>query len=257
MKNNRHHKHNSSHGKEIILSAVVGGVLGAVAAALIAPKTRHLFKKESFFGDTLKSIIPEEQRTHYLGEKRNSGLANPLMLGGVAGTLLGAVTGLLLAPKPGSDVRHIISDTYQHVADITQDLVNNFNHKSQEIAQIASNRSADWATKALVMADSLVSEARNWADTVESAAHGAKAHAVKMKDDPEFQHKFGEIMEWAHKAENMAHGVSKEMREWAQSIRRAAEQVETNHVGSNALEEVMDWAVVGYDIWQKIKSKRS
>lgn len=251
-------KEDRLNNKDFVIAAAVGGILGVIAAALISSKTGRHMRKEHSFGETIKSMLPEETRSNLFAEKRSAPIiGNPLVLGGVAGTLLGAITGLLLAPKPGSDVGHIISDTYQQVADITQDLVNNFNNKSQEIAALASSRSADWATKTLDMTDSLVSEARSWAEIVESAAQKAKAHAVKMKDDPEYQHKFGEIMEWAHKAERMAQGVSREMREWAQSIRRAAERVETNHSGNNALTEVMDWAVVGIDIWQKIKNRRS
>lgn len=247
-------KEQNNYKTDLIIAAVIGGVLGAAAGVLLAPKREAKEPNLTSF-EGIKSYFSEDS-------KKTSFSSNPLVWSGVGGTLLGAVTALILAPKVGSEIRHIISDTYQQVADTTQDLVNSFNEKSQEIAHMASLQTSEWSSKALDMADGLLNQAKDWAAVVQHAALKAKTQAMKFKDDPHLQHKFSEILEWAHKAEAMAERVLKEMLEWVQSIRRAVERSETHtsHSLSNgshsAISDVMDWAAVGIDIWQKMKSKR-
>jgi gas vesicle protein len=247
-------KEQNSHRTDLIIAAVIGGVLGAAAGVLLAPKREY---KEP----SLTSI--EGIKSYFSEDKRNNFSGNPLVWSGVGGTLLGAVAGLLLTPKPGSEIRHLIADTYQQVADTTQDLVNSFNDKSKEIAHMASLQSTEWAGKALDLSENLLNEAKNWADIVKDAASKAKHHAMKFKDDVNFKHKFNEILEWAHKAEALAESVLKEMLEWVQSIRRAVERFDVHSTSlsssngtHNAITDVMDWAAVGIDIWQKMKNKR-
>lgn len=247
-------KEQNSHSTDLIIAAVIGGVLGAAAGILLAPKREY--KEPSLTSiEGIKSYFSDDHKKDKLS-------GSPLMWSGVGGTLLGAVAGLLLTPKPGSEIRHLISDTYQQVADTTQDLVNSFNDKSKEIAHMASAQTSEWAGKALDLSENLLNEAKNWADIVKDAASTARHHAMKFKDDVNFKHKLSEILEWAHKAESLAENVLKEMLEWVQSIRRAIERSDVHHTHShsngthNAINDVMDWAAVGIDIWQKMKSKR-
>ncbi len=69
------------------------------------------------------------------------------LLGAVVGAAVGAISALLLAPKPGKDLRGDIATQYSTVSGKTQELAGVVKEKGQEYAgkakEVASNVTAD------------------------------------------------------------------------------------------------------------------
>lgn len=223
--------HYRIHTKEFVVGAVVGSLLGSIAALLAAPKsgknlcqdicdaycdasekTQNLAKKGSSLaksmgcqtcdwtskakstvegvGKSVKEWISgEEQIEEHEGTR-------DLLIGGLAGGLLGAVVGLLLAPKSGERLRQDIVDNYEDVSEKAERLAK----KGKSFARTASSRADKWLNFAKHFVEELTENAQ---DTGE---------------------------DWVEKAKELVH--------------------------NDRLSEIMDWAALGFRVWQGIKSKR-
>lgn len=82
-----------------------------------------------------------------------------LLIGAVVGTVLGAVTALLFAPKSGRELRADIADGVQTVAEKTtqvagtvadksKQLAGAISEKTQHTAQVIGKHTSEWADKA-------------------------------------------------------------------------------------------------------------
>jgi gas vesicle protein len=79
-----------------------------------------------------------------------------LVIGAVVGTVLGAVTALLLAPKSGRELRADIVDGVQSISEKTQKAAETaiekskqtISEKTKQAAQIVSSRTSEWTEKA-------------------------------------------------------------------------------------------------------------
>lgn len=87
------------------------------------------------------------------------------LLGAVVGGILGAVTALLLAPKPGSELRADIKETAGAVSARTQDIANRVGERSTELARTVGSHTSEWVDKAKELATSVAGEVRQWRDT--------------------------------------------------------------------------------------------
>ncbi len=63
------------------------------------------------------------------------------LLGAVVGGVIGAITALLLAPKPGEELRADIKDTVNTVSNKTQEIAGQVSDRSQSLAKNVSERS--------------------------------------------------------------------------------------------------------------------
>lgn len=114
-----------------------------------------------------------------------------LLVGAVVGTLLGAVTALLLAPKSGRELRADISQGVHNVSEKTQQVAGTVTDKSKQIAgtisdktqqavQTISRQTSEWADKAK-------ETARTWkqgkAEIVEPALEAPVAATVVEQED--------------------------------------------------------------------------
>ncbi|MGF7032094.1 gas vesicle protein [Paenibacillus mucilaginosus] len=63
-----------------------------------------------------------------------------LLVGAVVGTVLGAVTALLFAPKSGRELRSDIAEGAQQVGDKTQQLAADVAEKSKQIVSVVSEK---------------------------------------------------------------------------------------------------------------------
>jgi gas vesicle protein len=93
-----------------------------------------------------------------------------IIIGALAGTVLGAVTALLLAPKSGRELRTDIADGYQQVSE-----------KTQQAAKQVSSQTSEWIGKAKELTAQAVRQVRAWkagAETDEAAA-AAEAGAAE------------------------------------------------------------------------------
>lgn len=106
------------------------------------------------------------------------------MIGAVVGSVLGAVTALLLAPKSGRELRNDIMDGYQQVSEKTQRLAGDVAEKSKQIFAVVSETSqttietigrhtSDWASKVKGVAIQAGEEVKSW----------KKEKAAQQQDD--------------------------------------------------------------------------
>ncbi|MFE5319012.1 YtxH domain-containing protein [Paenibacillus sp. NPDC056579] len=77
-----------------------------------------------------------------------------LLVGAVVGTVLGAVTALLLAPKSGRELRSDLAEGVQTISEKTQHVAENVIDKSKQLAgtisektQIIGSQTTEWAGK--------------------------------------------------------------------------------------------------------------
>jgi gas vesicle protein len=80
----------------------------------------------------------------------------------VIGSVLGAVTALLLAPKSGKELRADLSEQVAHVSEKTQLIAGSVSSKTQEIAKQVSLHTGDWVQKAKEVATNVSDEVRAW-----------------------------------------------------------------------------------------------
>lgn len=208
--------HHQIHTKEFLVGAAVGSLLGGVAALFTAPKsgrelredisdaccdathrTQNLAQKGKSFvndigcrtcnlgskaknsfgevGKNIKSWVGCEEECEEEGKK-------DLFIGGLAGAILGATIGLLLAPKAGDELRQDIVDTYDDVSDRAQKIVrkgksyarsaqskrdkwlNVAKHVVEELSENVHDTSDDWLEKAKnLVDDNRVNDVIDWA----------------------------------------------------------------------------------------------
>lgn len=77
-----------------------------------------------------------------------------LLVGAVVGTVLGAVTALLLAPKSGRELRSDLAEGVHSISDKTQQVAGTVVDKSKQLAgtisektQVISTHTTEWAGK--------------------------------------------------------------------------------------------------------------
>lgn len=109
--------------KGLMMVAALGTVLGSISALLYPNREATLSKMrkkaqgfaergENFFSD-LKSLGSEPKRNN----------TQNFYTGTILGVLLGASSAMLLTPKSGKQFRKNLTQTYQEVADKTQEMM--------------------------------------------------------------------------------------------------------------------------------------
>ncbi|MEV2910694.1 YtxH domain-containing protein [Paenibacillus larvae] len=71
-----------------------------------------------------------------------------ILVGVVAGSVLGAITALLFAPKPGKELRADIKQQAQQVGEKTAQFAGAVAEKTQEVAGTVSTTTTEWVGKA-------------------------------------------------------------------------------------------------------------
>jgi|GEM_PF-839819 len=225
------------HTKEFLVGAAVGSVLGSVTALLIAPKTGKKLCKEicnaySHISDTThdladkgkslaksftchkchwakkaKSMVDGARKTardwglvEEEPEEKDEQGTKDFFIGSIAGGILGAAVALLLTPKSGEELRQNLKETYEDVAEKTQDFGEEITKKGKCFAKTARCRGNKW----LELAKDLVDE----------------------------------LTEGAHeKGEDLLEHVK-------------------GLINNKRTNEAIDWAHLGYRLWQRIRPKR-
>lgn len=223
------HKH--LHTKEFAVGAAVGSLLGSVAALLTAPKSgRHLRED---IADTYSDVSDKTRRLARKGKSYAKGMSchtcdwtdkaksfvnnagkgirswvssedddeengggAELLIGGIAGGVLGAAIGLLLAPKSGAELREDIAEAYEDAADKADE----FTKHGKKFVKKARSKGEKW-----------LNFAKHFVDELQEG--GAE-----------------EGEEWVEKAKELIH--------------------------NDRINEIVDWASLGFRIWKGIKSNR-
>lgn len=103
-----------------LIGTLVGGLLGTATALLLAPKPgselrQDLSDKCCEMSDLVQNW--ELLKHSFAEEEKPSHFNTNLLIGGLIGGGLAAVTSLLLAPKSGKSLRKNIANTYEELTD--------------------------------------------------------------------------------------------------------------------------------------------
>lgn len=180
------------HTKEFVVGAAVGSLLGSVAALLIAPKTGSKLRKDICdaycdmsdktqdfvnkgrslaknigcqtcdWGNKAKSVIERAKETvkGWVSEEEEEDTTRDLLIGGLVGGVLGAAIGLLLAPKPGSELREDIAETYEDITERAHDFSDSMAKKGKSFAKKANSKANKWIDLAKNIIDDFTDEAQ-------------------------------------------------------------------------------------------------
>lgn len=220
------------HTKEFVVGAAVGSLLGSVAALLIAPKAGEELRqdlcdgycniagKTQDFADKsrsmaknigdqtcdwackAKSFVNDAGQTikRWTSGEEEEDTTRDLLIGGLIGGVLGAAVGLLLAPKPGQELRRNLADTYEDISERTQDFAEDMSKRGKKFAKNAHSR------------------ANKWLDLARNVV------------------------------EDLTEDVQEKGEEWVDQVKGL--------VNNKRMNDVLDWAHLGYRLWQGSKSRR-
>lgn len=104
----------------------------------------------------------------------DNGLTKGLLLGFIAGSVLGAVTALLLAPKSGKELRGDIKKKTDELKEATQAQLMKAKAKAEDLVNEGKKRSEEMVSEARRRAGTLISDA-------ERVIEQAKGEGGKLK----------------------------------------------------------------------------
>lgn len=197
--------------KDFLVGAAIGGVIGTVAALLAAPKSGKKLRENIY--DTYCDV---SDKTHDIANrvsKKGKSLARSVgccsndwtdramgliedikswvypvghchesttrefILGGVAGGILGAVAALLLAPKPGAELREDLTDAYEDVAERTQEVASKMTKRGKSFVKNLSSQTNSWLDIAQDVLNRLTEETKEGAEELADQAASAFNHS--------------------------------------------------------------------------------
>lgn len=203
--------HNQKGHKDLLIGAVIGGVLGTAAALLLAPKAGKKLRedlrdsccefteKTQDFAETMtkkgKNLVEDvsdlsegtkEAINSVIGwfsgeQKKSEGGVKDLLIGSIAGGVAGAALGLLLAPKAGQEIRKDLLNGYENAQDAADDFV----RKSKKAARNFGVKTNKWVSIANEVVDQLTGTVKDRGDEFVS------------KGKEFFNHKADDIMDLA------------------------------------------------------------
>ncbi len=198
---------------EFLVGAAVGSLLAGVTALLMAPKTGKRFRQgindvysdmtertsdaaeqvskkgkdlaKSVYGQShdladrakgflggVKNYMCYETEDEDSHEEDEDSQVRDLLIGGAIGGVLGAVTGLLMAPKAGTDFREDLADTYEDVAEKTQEMAEQVSKKGKTFVKTAKSRANNWVSVAKEIVDNLTEEVEEKGSEYKEQAKG-------------------------------------------------------------------------------------
>ena len=94
-----------------------------------------------------------------MSKEENNGMSKGLLIGLLAGGVLGAVIALLYAPKPGKELRADIKNKAGEMIDDAEEYINVAKSKAVDIINEGKKRSENLITEAKRRAESLLGDA--------------------------------------------------------------------------------------------------
>lgn len=120
-----------------------------------------------------------------------------LLIGSIAGGAVGAMLGLLLAPKSGEETRKLITDTttdlYKKTADFIAGSTETVKNETTKVYNEAKEKASEIVSSAKHQAEELIDRAENVlkvakekaSDVQSGAKSGIEAFKSELKDNPE------------------------------------------------------------------------
>ena len=169
--------HHHINTKEFVVGAVIGSLLGGVAAFLAAPTTGKKLRGDIYdayhhLSDETEDLIEKGRSVAKNMRSQTSDWANraksaangaskiirgwgvketeknhsskELLIGGLIGGVAGVALALLLTPKSGEDLRHNIADAYDDIGEMTH----KFAKKGKSFAKATRSQANKWLTLA-------------------------------------------------------------------------------------------------------------
>jgi gas vesicle protein len=100
-----------------------------------------------------------------------------LLKGALIGSVIGAATALLLAPKSGRELRGDIRDRYSDVQSRTKQMITEVGNKTQEVAKQVGQQASDIMDKTRSAVSAAKDEVHSWKD---------EKTAEPLKEDSKF-----------------------------------------------------------------------
>ncbi|WP_010275041.1 YtxH domain-containing protein [Paenibacillus senegalensis] len=104
-----------------------------------------------------------------MSEKGN-GNGKDFLVGAIVGSIVGAVTALLLAPKSGKELRQDISEQAHQIGQKTKEIATEVSHKTQDIAKQVGAQTSELIDKAKGVANSVAEDVKAWRETRKEVA---------------------------------------------------------------------------------------
>lgn len=221
------------HTKEFLVGAVVGSLLGGVAALLTTPLTgrevredvceayEHLSDKTHEFADKGKSLVKDLgcctddwacKAKSALGCAKTVGkecsldmeewTPKELLIGGLVGCAIGAAMGILLAPKSGNKFRKEISDACGGFGEKTQEFADQLAERGKSFAKSTRSNTSKWLSLIQHFVEELTED-------VEEKGEKLMSHAKETVNNK----RVGELIDWAELGYRVWQGVQSKKKE--------------------------------------------
>lgn len=144
---------NYRNNNNFLLGALMGGIIGGATGLLFAPKKGEDLRCDLADGynrinDMTRTFTDKAKKLAHLNHNHNGydeeHSRKNFILGTVAGTLVGAMTAFLLAPKSGSQLRKDLSNKYSEIAEHTHHFANDVNKKTKMFAKNVDHYTGEW-----------------------------------------------------------------------------------------------------------------
>jgi gas vesicle protein len=178
-----------------LLGAIIGGILGSATGLLFAPKRgedlRHeIADRYHQLNNMTRSFTNKAKHIAHIGyENRSEPMSKNFILGTIAGSLVGATTAFLLAPKAGAQLRRELSNKYAELAEQTHHLADKVGKKTRLFGRHADSYTDEWKEIAGDILDKITS-------------HLASSRGQR-------QEKMGQVMDWLNIGVRLWHNFQK------------------------------------------------
>ncbi len=208
------------HTKEFLVGAMVGSLLGGVAALLSSPssgkdlredlcdtycdlseKANEIAKKGRCFANNFsdqtcdltskaKTILDcaTKKVRGWMGEEEEEEecCSRDLLIGGLLGGVIGVSLALLLTPKPGKALRRDLVDAYDDISERSQEFRNSLSKRGKAFGKAAQSKTSKW----LSLAQSVVEQLNEGANEKGNELIDQVRGLINNK-------KLGDMLDWA------------------------------------------------------------
>lgn len=158
------------------------------------------------------------------------------VLGAFIGSLVGAVTALLMAPKSGREVRADLAFQVENITEKTKELASNVSEKTHQLASDVTVKSKQFASevvdKTSGIASTVADKTQGIVSTVADKTQGIVS-TVTDRTQEVAKTVSNQTSQWAGKANSLAGAVVEEVKSWRE-IRPEAEATELNEAANKA-----------------------